>query len=435
MPGVLLATMVAIDFTHLSAQNAHYPKQLVTVANGAAFVALDLAEETKANASNIIYLHIHRESKKCYIGITVQAAGKRWFNGIAYRNNRCFGYALKKYGWDAFDSFVLAFGDDRDGLNRAEVVAIAAGGGHKSKFTYNLSPGGDMIAENDKPIIGILLATGAERRFKSGSDAARQLEMKNVDMPMAVARGERTSVAGWWFRFEDDTSATPPESWGEDLRVEAVRRKQGKKIIAINYATGEQRIFGTGAEAAKALGIHLSAVSMVARGEDFSAKGWWFRFEDDDRQMPSIHGQKAGRLKRDKKVYVVHLKTGERREFRNCTVADTELGIYNGASASVASGKRASAADWWFSHEKDAPPPAEFKGALVAKARSKAVVAIDMATGREQQFDSAKAAASALGMSRAAISCVISGRLETAKGYKFRFAQPKDVAGNQRGKD
>jgi len=427
--------MAAIDFTHLSAVNAHWPKQLVTVANGAMFVALDLAEETKSKASNIIYLHLHRESRKCYIGITVQAAGKRWFNGIAYRNNRRFGHALKKDGWAAFDSFVLAFGDDRDGLNQAEVMAIAAAGGHKSKFTYNLSPGGDMVADNDKPIIGIRLATGEERRFKSGADAARQLEMKNVDMPMAVARSERTSVAGWWFRFEDDESATRPESWGEFLRVDAVRRKQGKRVIAINYATGEKRTFPTTADAGSVLGVEQSAVSMIARGECFSAKGWWFQFEEDDRKMPVAYGVKATRLKRDKKVYAVHLKTGERHEFRNCTVADHELGIYKGASASVASGERTSAADWWFSYEKDAIPPAEFKGALVAKARSKSVVAIDMATGREQQFESAKAAASILGISRAAISFVISGRLKTAKGYKFRLAQSEDVADNRSDQD
>ena len=431
----MMASMAAIDFTHLSVENTYYPKQLVTVANGAVFVALDLAKETKSKASKIIYLHIHRESGKCYIGITVQAAGKRWFNGIAYRNNRRFGHALKKHGWNAFDSFVLAFGDDRDQLNQAEIVAIAAAGGHKSKFTYNLSPGGDMVAENDKPIVGMLLATGEKRRFKSGSDAARQLNMKNVDMPMAVARGERTSVDGWWFRFEDDKSARPPESWGEDLRFDAVRRKQGKKVIGINYSTGEQRTFSTTAEAGAVLGVEQSAVSMVARGGNFSAKGWWFRFDGDVQEMPSIHGQKAGRLKRDRKVYAVHLKTLERREFRNCTVADSELGIYKGASASVASGERTTATDWWFSYEKDATPPAKFKGALVAKARSKAVVAIEIATGHELEFESAKAAASALGMSRAAISCVISGKLKAAKGYKFWFAQSADVADNQLGED
>ena len=279
-----------------------------------------------------------------------------------------------------------------------------------------------MVAENDKPLVGVLLGTNDERRFKSGTDAARKLGMSNADMPMAVARGERTSVAGWWFRFDGDFTAQPPKSWGDRLRVDAVRRKQGKKVIAINYASGEERTFSTTAEASEQLGVHQSAVSMVARGEDYSAKGWWFKFEGDARPLPTIHGQKAGRLKRDKKVYAAQLKSGQRREFRNCAVADVELGIYKGAAASVASGERTSAADWWFSYDKDQAPPTIFKGGLVSKMRSKAVVGIDLATGQEQQFDSAKAAAEALGLSRAAISYVINGKKKSVKGYKFRFA-------------
>lgn len=343
--------------------------------------------------------------------------------GAGYRNNRRFGHSINKYGWGAFDSFVLAFAKDRMALNAAEVEVISAAGGHKSKFTYNLSPGGDVVAENDKPIIGILRRTSEKRRFRPGADAARQLGMKNADMPMAVARGERASVGGWWFRFEDDTTAEPPGSWGETLRIDAVRRKQAKKIIAVNYSTGAERLFSTTAAAAEALGVEQSQVSNVARGAGRSAKGWWFKFEGDARKPPKIHGQKAGRLKRDKKIYAQHLETGVRRTFRNCTVADAKLEIYSGAAASVASGKRKSAADWWFSYDKTASPPKEFKGALVAKARSKPVVAINITTGLEQNYDSAKSAAKDLGMSRASISFVISGKMKAAKGYKFRLSQ------------
>jgi len=139
--------------------------------------------------------------------------------------------------------------------------------------------------------------------------------------------------------------------------------------------------------------------------------------------MPQIHGAAATREKRDVAVYGVHLRTGERRSFRNCTAADSELSIYKGAAASVASGKRTSAADWWFSFNKDAQPPKAFKGALVAKTRSKPVVAINLETGATREFDSAKAAAAELGMSRAAISYVIKGKRKSVKGYKFLFAR------------
>jgi hypothetical protein len=415
--------MTTINFSHLSRRNRKYPKKIVTLANGAKFSILEMPEAEKRQARNILYLHVHRKNRKCYVGVTDMEAKGRWRVGAGYQNNRLFGRAIKKHGWHLFDSFVVAFAKDRTALHAAEIEAIVAAGGHKSQFTYNLSPGGDAVAENDKPIIGIHLNTGAERRFKSGADAARRLRMKNPDMPMAVARGERTSVGDWWFRFEDDTTAEPPGLWGENLRIEAVRRKQGKRIIAINYFTGAERLFPTTADAAKALGINQGHVSMIANGKDLSAKGWFFKFEGDDRQLPGIHGQKAGRLKRDRTVYAWHYLTGERRTFRNCTVADTELGIPRGSAASVSSGQRISAINWWFSHDKAAVPPKKFKGALVAEARSKPVIATKIATGQEQKFDSGKTAAKALGVSTASVSYVLSGKKKAAKGYKFRLSR------------
>ena len=103
-------------------------------------------------------------------------------------------------------------------------------------------------------------------------------------------------------------------------------------------------------------------------------------------------------------------------------MADTELGVYKGAAAAVALGERTSAADWWFTYDPDGTAPTDYKGALVAKARSKAVIAKNLATGQETTFVSAKDAAEALSMSRATISFNINGKLKSAKGYNFRFA-------------
>lgn len=409
------------DFTHLSPRNARYKTRTVTVANGIEFVALVMTPSETRKAASVLYLHVHRDSRKCYVGITIMAAGARWTQGGAYRNNRRFGNAIKSHGWQAFDSYILAFAQDRDALNQAEVAAIVAAGGHKSRYTYNLSPGGDLVADNDKPIFGLNLNTGESRRFKSGVEASRQLGWDNVDRATEVARGEKTSTGGWWFRFEDD-AREPPNDWGESLRLAKVREKQARGIVAINYETKERREFSSAGEAGKGLHVHQSAVSMVAQGKDLSAGGWWFCFKDAERSIPRIYGAKASREKRDVAVYGIHLRTGELRSFRNCTMADLELRIYKGAAASVASGERISAADWWFSYAKDASPPTDFKGALVAKARSKPVIAINLETNSTRKFDSAKAAAAELGVSRAAISYVIKGKLKSVKGYRFVFA-------------
>ncbi len=332
------------------------------------------------------------------------------------------GPAIKKYGWDAFESYVVCFADDRDSLNRAEIQAIAHAGGHKSRYTFNLSPGGDLVAENDKPLIGIDLSTGIQREFKSGSDAARKLGLSHVDLPMAVARGDRTSAAGWWFRFADDAKAKPPTRWGDDLRLSNVRKKQGRAVLAIHYASLEQRLFSTTAQAAKALGVKQSQVSSILNDDGVSAKGWWFKSPEDLAELPNIHGQRAGRLKKDLQVFGVNLTDGSKRSFRNCTVADVELSLHKGASAAVAAGKRTSSGGWWFSYEEHKNQPELHGNALVAKARSKAVIATNSISGKSIQYESAKVAAEKLGMSRAAISKSIKSGSKPAKGYSFKLA-------------
>jgi len=408
-----------VDFTQRSPRNLPFQTVRVLVANGVCFQALDLTEEERGKCTGALYLHVHRESRRCYVGITIQETAARWFGGIAYKRNRRFGAALRKYGWESFDTYILALFDDRESMNAAEVEAIAAAGGHKSPFTFNLSPGGDLVADNDKPLIGTELSSGKTVRFKSGSDAARKLGL-NADMPTAVARGERKSAAGWWFRFEGE-DRQPPKIWGEALRVEAVRAIQAKRVIALNLDTGEELPFETLNAAAAALGIEQSQVSAVASGRNLSARGWWFRFEGEARQPPRIYGQRAGRLLLDKTVYAVSRLSGQRMEFRNCTVADQELQLHRGAAAAVASGDRASAGDWWFSYDANAEAPMDFGAVLVAKARSKPIIAVDLSTGEETRFASAKDAAQALGLSRAAISHVITGKKSRARGYTFRL--------------
>jgi len=411
------------DYTNISSRNAGYERELVRVANGVLFVALKLDKPQIETARGVLYIHVHSDTGRCYVGITEQAAKSRWTSGVAYKNNRRFGSAVKKYGWHCFASYILAFGDDRESLNRVEIDALIAAGGHKSPWTFNLSPGGDVVAENDKPIIGLNLETGDEIRFKSGAAAARELGFSNVDKPMAVARRERTSADGWWFRFLDDFESKPPEVWGEKLRVQEVRRIQSKSIVAINLKTNARQIFETMNSAAQCLGLEQSQVSAIANQRALSAKGWWFCFLGEQEIPPHLYGSQATRAKRDRPVWAVNLRTKERICFRNCTEASLSLGLFQSAAAGVVSGARASAGDWWFSYDANGEPPKLTRGALVAAARSMAVVAHHLESGTSQRYGSAKLAAEQLGMSRAAISKCLSGKSSSAKGYVFTLAE------------
>ncbi len=410
------------SFIELSRKNSKHKTVNVEVANGAIFVALDLTKEEILNASNVIYLHVHKGTKRCYIGVTVMRSRERWTRGVGYRFNKRFGNAIRKYGWDAFDSYILAFCDSREQLDAPEVEAIAAAGGHKSKFTYNLSPGGDAVAENDKPIIGVNLETGEFTKFKSGSEAARDIGLKNSDMPMAVARGERVSVSNWWFRFESDKKSKPPEVWGEKLRVSTVIEQKSKAVIAVHIATGEKRDFPSTAEAARKLNMRQQDVAAVASGSQLSAIGWWFNYKGDGRKMPKAFSTEATRIKRDMPVFAHNLKTKEIKKFRNGTVTAQELNLYITAVTGVITGKRTSAKGWWFTHDENAMSPSEYKGALVAKVKRKPVDVENLMTGKITRYNSAKSAGETLAIHRSQISLAIKSK-KPLRNYMFRFEE------------
>ena len=137
--------------------------------------------------------------------------------------------------------------------------------------------------------------------------------------------------------------------------------------------------------------------------------------------MPTEFGSTSTRKKRDRKVYAINLITGERQDFRNCTVADECLNLHKGAAAAVASKDRTATTQWWFSFSAAEEPPSVRGSQLVAIARSKAVIATNIESGIETRFESAKAAGEALGVCRSAISQVIKGKSRSAKGFSFRF--------------
>ena len=82
---------MATDFTHFSKRNDEYAKRTVTVANRARLVALDMPKAEALDARDVLYLHVNRENRKCYVGVTIMRAGDRWTGGTAYRFNRRFG--------------------------------------------------------------------------------------------------------------------------------------------------------------------------------------------------------------------------------------------------------------------------------------------------------------------------------------------------------
>jgi hypothetical protein len=69
--------MPHLDLRNLSKLNDGYETKAISVANGASFRVLTLSRTERTRASTILYIHLHRVTLRCYIGVTVMSAGAR----------------------------------------------------------------------------------------------------------------------------------------------------------------------------------------------------------------------------------------------------------------------------------------------------------------------------------------------------------------------
>jgi hypothetical protein len=392
------------------------------------FVVLDLTQAEVGKYRTLLYIHVNRVNRKFYIGQTTMQAADRFNMGRGYRFQRALGAAIGRYGWQTFESFILALGDNEASLRALEIQAIKDAGGHKSHNSYNMSPGGETVADNGKPVICVYMPTMEEKEYESATACGLVLGI-HADGVAAVARGDinsrksarRQNIGDYYFYFKDEIPRYPKE-WGKGARAKRIAEKLGRQIIAINYNDpADRRHFRSTGEAAVELRLHQSAVCQVVLGRELSAGEWFFHAEDDPKEIPTARGSAATRAKRDITVYAVNLKTGEKTAHRNATVAGRAFGIGQPSVSAVLSGQRKSENGIWFTYDPNAEPPKRFGKASVRFHKERPVMAIELESGKRTPFVSAKAASEALGIARSSISLILNPRhaKTAAQGYTF----------------
>lgn len=89
-----------------------------------------------------VYIHTNKVNGKRYIGVTRQKPERRWQNGEGYKHCKHFYSAIKKYGWDNFDHFVLEVGSE-ELMFQLEKQYIAYYKTTDRRYGYNTSLGGE----------------------------------------------------------------------------------------------------------------------------------------------------------------------------------------------------------------------------------------------------------------------------------------------------
>lgn len=93
-----------------------------------------------------VYMHVNKINQKKYIGITSQKPEHRWQSGHGYRS-QYFARAIKKYGWENFDHFILCEGLEEDEAKQMEIQLIAEHKANEAEYGYNHSIGGDGMSK------------------------------------------------------------------------------------------------------------------------------------------------------------------------------------------------------------------------------------------------------------------------------------------------
>lgn len=96
-----------------------------------------------------VYVHINKINGKKYIGVTCQEIDRRWRkDGSGYKTSDYFWNAIKKHGWESFDSHVLFDGLTKKEAEQKEIELIAHHKTTDKRYGYNLSNGGTLAGKH-----------------------------------------------------------------------------------------------------------------------------------------------------------------------------------------------------------------------------------------------------------------------------------------------
>ena len=209
-----------------------------------------------------VYVHILKENpKKIYVGITGRKPEVRWNNGAGYTKGH-FCYAIRKFGFDAFEHIVLMKSLSKEVAEAVEVELIRSlplQGYH----LYNICSGGSVsdgrkgkhntIEHNMK----ISQANKGKKQSKTQIEASRQRLL--------------AKKSGW---FSNPNAKSPFCNLSGKLNCRA------HKVYVFDLNGNYLDCFDTIREASKVYGVAEQYISTCCRGRIHKTHGYRFSYTE-----------------------------------------------------------------------------------------------------------------------------------------------------------
>lgn len=211
---------------------------------------------------------------KVYIGITSQVPERRWHGGSAYRNNKHFYSAIKKYAWENFTHEILHTDLGYEEACAIEIDLIKYHESSNPNKGYNISLGGD------KTTYGYHMSTETRRKI------SKALTGKRKGIPHSDEHRARISDALKGRKVSENTRAKLRDAMGDRFQTEEARSKQkantprGDKHFKATAVLCEETgyLYQTIADASKNTGINRNGISLACRGRQDTAGGYHWIF-------------------------------------------------------------------------------------------------------------------------------------------------------------
>lgn len=243
----------------------------------------------------IVYKHIF-SNNKVYIGITKNDKNKRWQYGNGYRNQPLIFRAIKKYGWDNIKHEILFSNLTKEEAEKKEIELIAYYKSNNSKYGYNIDNGGNCFGTHSKETLKKMSeAQKGQKNHMYGKKGKlcpiygrkTSLETKNKLSEIAKKRiGNKNPMYGK--KQSEETKQKIREKALGRKRDEKTKEKISKnskikkKVNQYNLDGNFIKQYESLKQAEKETGILSQNIGEVCRGQQKYAKGYLWRYENDN---------------------------------------------------------------------------------------------------------------------------------------------------------
>lgn len=237
-----------------------------------------------------IYKYTNLANGKIYIDQTKHTLEQRAQNGNNYKGSTYFYHAIIKYGWDNFQSEILADNLSLEEANQKEEYYISLFDSTNPKIGYNIRLGGgnSQIADSTRKII----SAKAIERYKDKTKNPMYGKTHSVETIRKMSElksGKNNPMYGT--HMTDDAKLKRQKTcqernisftheWSDEererasIRLKELAKRWSKKVICIE----DDLVFDTITLAAKHYGVNKSTLSGHLNGKQKSCKNKHFQF-------------------------------------------------------------------------------------------------------------------------------------------------------------